>query len=467
MVAMLPTIPLNERAPAELIALASPAKQRQFYKSLSEDDAEELLYDWLGFWARPKQRVPETLGKEHLIWMILSGRGWGKSRTGGETIKYLVEEKGYRHIALIGRTAADVRDVMVEGPSGLLNCYPPEERPIYEPAKRRITFANGAVAHTYSADKPDQLRGPQHDLVWADELAAWRYEDAWDQTMFGLRLGKAPIAIITTTPRPTKIIKELAADPTVYLTVGTTYENAANLAGPALKRLIDKYAGTTLGQQELEAKILSDTPGALWTRDILSEHRKKQEEVPDLVRVVVGIDPATTSNENSAETGIVAVGIDRFKHIYVLDDWSMQGRPSEWAKRGIELYNLHDADRIVAEVNQGGDMVETTIRTEAPSISIKQVRATKGKYTRAEPVSALYEQGRVHHVGIFSELEDQMCTWIPTDAKSPDRIDALVWAITELALKNNGKTTTSKAKVKGMYPSQTRKQDAWERNRRR
>ena len=466
MVAMLPAIPLDERSPAGLLAQAAPRKQRQFYNSLSEEEARALLYEWQGFWARPKQRIPETLGTDHFIWMLLAGRGFGKSRSGAEAVKYLVEECGYRHVALVGRTAADVRDVMVEGPSGLLSVYPPEQRPIYEPAKRRITFHNGATATTYSADKPDQLRGPQHDLAWCDELAAWRYEDAWDQLQFGMRLGTAPITIITTTPRPTKLIKELAKDPDVYLTVGTTFENAANLAGPALKRLLDRYHGTRLGQQELEARILSDTPGALWTRAMIDLHRKKQVDVPDLVRVVVGIDPATSSNETSSETGIVAAGMDRFKQIYVLDDYSLQGRPSEWAQKAIELYNLHDADRIVAEVNQGGDMVETTLRIEAPAISIKQVRATKGKYTRAEPVSALYEQGRVSHVGGFSELEDQMCTWVPTDAKSPDRIDALVWAITELALKNNGRKATAKARVKNIYPSQKRKHNAWERNRR-
>jgi phage terminase large subunit-like protein len=257
----------------------------------------------------------------------------------------------------------------------------------------------------------------------------------------------------------------LVADPTTLVTKGSTFENAGNLAGSALRQLLKKYGGTRLGLQELEAHILEDTPGALWTRSILDEFRVQREIVPDLVRVVVGVDPAATATKDSDETGIVAVGIDRFKHIYVLDDYSMKGRPQAWAKRAVALYDIHKGDRIVAEVNNGGDMVETTIRSVNKKVSFKQVRATKGKYTRAEPVSALYEQGLVHHVGALGELEDQMCTWLPGDA-SPDRIDALVWAISELALKNKGKTASAKAKVTGMYASRNRSKNKWEKAKR-
>lgn len=458
----IPQIDIALLSPAEKIARLPHDEQDAFYDSLTEEETEILLDDWQNFWARPKQRFPDGLLDTFDTWLIIAGRGYGKTRLGAETIKYMVEELGYRRIALVGRTAADVRDVMIEGQSGLLSVFPEGQKPLYEPAKRRVTFANGAIATTYSADKPDQLRGPQHDGAWSDELAAWRYAEAYDQLMFGLRLGNHPINIITTTPRPTKIIKELVKDPDVILTRGSTFENAANLAKSALKKLLKKYGGTRMGLQELEAHILEDTPGALWTREILDTFRVNDYDVPDLVRVLIGVDPAVTATESSDETGIIAVGVDRFGHYYVLDDFSLVARPQEWAKRAVALYDLHDADRMVAEVNNGGDMVETTVRTVRKNISFKQVRATKGKYTRAEPVSALYEQGLVHHVGAFGELEDQMCTWLPGDSKSPDRVDALVWALSQLALKNKGRRATSRAKVTNMYSSRSRNKNGWE-----
>lgn len=396
--------------------------------SLSDEEAAHLLFDW-AFWAREKQLPPA--GGEWLTWLIMAGRGFGKTRTGAEFVRWSVMERGYRRVALVGRTAADVRDVMVEGESGLLSVFPAWMRPHYEPSKRRITFPNGAIATTYSGDKPDQLRGPQHDLAWCDEMAAWRYPESWDQLQFGLRLGEHPRSVVTTTPRPTKLIRELLSDETVHVTVGTTYENAANLAPPALAAFEKRYGGTRLGRQELLAEVLDDVPGALWTRYVLETARVKT--APELVRVVVGIDPAVTSTDESNETGIVVCGMDAKGDGYVLDDVSLRGTPSEWAKRAIRAYHLHEADRVIAEVNQGGEMVEQTIRTEDRSISFKAVRASKGKHTRAEPISALYEQGRVHHVGAFAELEDQMCTWVPGE-DSPDRLDALVWALTELML---------------------------------
>lgn len=460
----IPQIDPAEYSPAEHIARLPLQQQQAFYDSLSEEEADLLLYDWEGFWARPKQRFPQSILQGFKdTWMIMAGRGWGKSRCGAEAVKLLVE-KGYRHIALVARVASDARDVMVEGVSGILSVFPPGQKPLYEPAKRKLTFVNGAIAHTYSADKPDQLRGPQHDAAWCDELAAWRYDEAYDQLMFGLRIGTHPIAVITTTPRPTAIVRELVADPDTVLTHGSTFENAGNLAGRALKKLLKKYAGTRLGLQELDAQILDDTPGALWTRETLEHSRVSDEDVPDLVRVVVAVDPSVTATEESDETGIVAAGVDRHGHFYVLDDYSLVASPNEWAQQVVDLYDLHDADKIIAEVNQGGDMVETTIRTVRKNISFKQIRATKGKYTRAEPVSSLYEQGLVHHVGVFSELEDQMCTWVPGDGRSPDRLDALVWALTELGLKNKGRRASGRTHVTNMYSSRKRRsRNGWNR----
>lgn len=349
-------------------------------------------------------------------------------------MRYCVEEKGYRRIALVARTAADCRDTMVEGEAGLLSVFPPWQKPNYEPSKRRVTFHTGAIATTYSGDKPDQLRGPAHDLAWSDELAAWRYPESWDMLQMGLRVGDRPINVVTTTPRPTKIIRELHKDELCVTTFGTTYENLDNLPAPMVAYLKRKYEGTRLGRQELLADILDDVPGALWTRAIIDDNRRN--DYPPQKRVVVAIDPAVTNTEDSSETGIIVAGIDRQNHGYVLEDCTMKGSPSQWAKRAIHAYYVHEADRIVVETNNGGDMLEHTIHTEDDSVPVKQVRASRGKHTRAEPISALYEQERVSHVGVFAELEDQLCTWMPGD-DSPDRLDALVWAFTALMLNNH------------------------------
>lgn len=399
--------------------------------SLSTEARAGLLYNWL-FWARDKQLMPdELLTTQKNTWLIMAGRGFGKTRTGAETVRWLVENCGYRHVAIIGRTAGDVRDVMIDGPSGLLSIYPAWDKPTYEPSKRRITFQNGAVATTFSADQPDQMRGPNTDLVWSDELAAWRYGDAWDQAQFGLRLGDHPLNVVTTTPRPTALVRSLINDPGTIVTSGTTYENAANLAQKALDYYRRKYEGTRLGRQELLAQVLDDVPGALWSRNNIEKHRVTSS--PDLTRIVVAIDPAMTATNDSNETGIVVAGIAADKRGYVLEDLTLRGTPEEWARQAVTAYHKYNADRIVAEVNNGGDMVETVIRTIDRNVSFKAVRASKGKATRAEPVSALYEQGRVSHLGMFAELEDQLCTWLPGEV-SPDRLDALVWALTELML---------------------------------
>lgn len=365
------------------------------------------------------------------MWLILAGRGFGKTRTGAEWVRAQIERHGRRRVALVARTTADARDTMVEGESGLLACCPPWCRPRYEPSKRRLTWPNGAMATTYSGDRPDQLRGPQHDAAWADELAAWRYPDAWDQLLFGLRLGIGPRAVVTTTPRPTPLVVALLADPRVIVTRGTTLENRANLAPTTLDALLTRYEGTRLGRQELYAEVLTDPPGALWRRDALDAARV--DRAPDLVRVVVGVDPAATHGEGSDETGIVVAGLGADGHGYVLEDASLRASPAGWGARAVEAYHRHAADRIVAETNQGGDMVALTLRTIDATVPVRPVRATRAKRSRAEPVAALYEQSRVHHVGAWPELEDQLCQWTP-GAPSPDRLDALVWALTELML---------------------------------
>lgn len=361
----------------------------------------------------------------------MAGRGFGKTRTGAEWVRWKVETGQCKRLALIGQTTADVRDVMIEGESGLLAVSPPWFKPVYYPSKRKVIWPNGAYALTFSAEEPDQLRGPQHDGGWADEIAKWRYaDDTWSNFMFGLRLGANPQCVATGTPSPTKLIRELIEDPQVVISRGSTYENRANLAPRFLQQVIRKYEGTRLGRQELLAELLLDTPGALWRlAEMIEAHRRRN--VPEFRRIVVAVDPAVTSGEDSAETGIVVVALGQDDHGYVLEDRSLRGTPTEWATEVIATYHKWQADRVIAETNNGGDLVETTIRMIDDKVSYRGVRAARGKLPRAEPVSALYEQGRVHHVGAFKELEDQMCTWVP-GAKSPDHLDALVWGLTEL-----------------------------------
>jgi len=340
-----------------------------------------------------------------------------------------------RRIALVAPTAADARGVMVEGESGLLAICPAEERPDYEPSRHQLTWPNGAIATTYSADEPDRLRGPQHDLAWCDELAAWRYPQAWDMLLLGLRLGADPRAVVTTTPRPTKLIEALLADPKIVVTRGSTSENRDNLAPAFLDQIVRRYEGTRLGRQELDAEILEDVPGALWSHAVIDAARVAA--IPQLTRIVVAIDPAVSSDEHSDETGIVVAGKDANGHGYVLADLSGRYTPTEWARAPITAYRAHDADRIVAEVNNGGDMVEATLRMVDPTVPFTAVHAARGKVARAEPVAALYEQGRVHHLGALPRLEDQMCGFVhdfdrAAAGYSPDRVDALVWALSEL-----------------------------------
>lgn len=405
---------------------------------MAKTPAELEALEWLwAFWARPGQTEPPG---DWTAWLILAGRGYGKTRTAAEWARAQAERMPGSRGALVARTAADTRDVLVEGESGILAVSPPRFMPVYEPSKRRVTWPNGSVATLYSADKPDLLRGPQHHWAIADELAAWRYPEAWDMLMMGLRLGNHPRVLIATTPRPTKIIRELLKDSTTAVTRGSTFDNRSNLAPAFFRQIIKRYEGTRLGRQELYAEVLDDVPGALWTRDTLDDGRVSH--FPALSRIVVAIDPATTVTEESNETGIIVAGIDENEHGYVLEDGTVRGSPAQWAETAVKLYDRWSADRVIAETNQGGDMVEHTVRTAARdmaergerttrNVSFRQVRATRGKHTRAEPVSALYEQKRIHHVGMFAELEDQMCTWVPGE-DSPDRMDACVWAFTDL-----------------------------------
>ena len=388
-------------------------------------------------WARPSQLEPPGNWR---TWIILAGRGFGKTRSGAEWIRGQVESGYYSRVALVGATASDVRDVIVEGESGILAISSPTFRPKYEPSKRRLTWPNGAIATTFSADEPDRFRGPQHDAAWLDELAAWKYPEAYDQIQFGLRLGKNPRQIITTTPRPTKLIKSIIADNTTYVTRGSTYDNKDNLAPAFLEQIQKKYEGTRLGRQELNAEILDDNPNALWNFSNIDEYRVYRAPIT-LSRVIVGIDPAVTNNDGSNETGIIVCGIGSDEHGYVLADRTLSSSPEEWARAAVHAYYEFGADRIVGEVNNGGDMIEAVIRNVDKNVAYTSVRATKGKAIRAEPIAALYEQGRMHHVGYFPKLEDQCCNFDPQDYldsarrknnDSPDRMDAMVWAFTEL-----------------------------------
>jgi len=415
---------------AEAFTRLPEAERIQRLDELSDEAYVELLHDW-EFWARTNQKLPPG---RWTTWLILAGRGYGKTRTGAEVVREWV--KTNRFVNLIGPTADDARDIMIEGESGILAICPKHERPKYQPSKRRLVWPNGATSLIFTADEPERLRGKQHCKFWGDEVAAWRYAESWDQARLGLRLGDNPQAVVTTTPKPTKLVKELMADPSTHVTRGTTYENRDNLAPAFLSEVITKYEGTRLGRQELNAEVLEDNPNALWTRANIDEHRIASDKLPALTRIVVPIDPAVTSNEDSDETGIVPVGRDAQHppHFYVLDDLSLIATPAGWARRAITAYHDLKADRIVGEVNNGGDMVESTLRNVDENISYIAVHASRAKITRAEPIAALYEQGRVHHVGSYPKLEDQMCEWDPTLGElSPDRMDSLVWGITELA----------------------------------
>lgn len=407
--------------------------------------AEELAYTW-PFWARPQQMAPSG---DWNTWFINAGRGFGKTRAGVEWVRGLVK-KGYKRIAAIAATNSDIERVMINGESGFLSrCWEgdktdkgvPIGKPVWSPTKRLLTWENGAYVQFFSAEEPERLRGPQFEAAWCDELAAWNKDrDTWDMLQFCLRLGKHPQVCVTTTPKPTKLVRDIMKNPNTVVTYGSTFDNSANLAATYLQSVKDMYDGTRLGRQELYAEVLDEASGALWTRELLS---KCEVEVDDplafsetLARVVVSVDPAVSSNAESDMTGIVVAGMDINGVCYILHDATERYTPEGWAAKAIELYHLYGADRIVAERNQGGEMVRYTFKTIDETIPIKLVHASRGKFARAEPVSSLYERGRVKHVRGLDLLEDQMVQWEPLGSiGSPDRLDAMVWAVTELALK--------------------------------
>lgn len=392
------------------------------------------------FWGRIGKQLPPE-GGAWRSWLILGGRGAGKTRAGAEWVRAralgLWQETGPRseRIAIVAPTLHEARSVMIEGKSGLLGVHMEDERPRYEPSKRLLTWPNGTIAQVYSADAPEALRGPQFDLAWCDELAKWKYAEAvWDMLAFGLRLGEHPRVLVTTTPRPVPLIKTLLADEGTVVMRSATADNRAHLAERFWKAVTERYGGTRLGRQELDGELIDDDPGALFRRDAIEAQRIRQ--APSLRRVVVAVDPPASHGRKSNACGIVCAGLGEDGRVYVLDDCSVHGvRPGQWAAAVVALYHGRQAGRVVAEVNQGGAMVEAVLREVDASVSYRAVHAKAGKRTRAEPVAALYEQGRVSHVGAFPELEDEMCSAIGEGRKSPDRLDALVWAVTDLVLR--------------------------------
>ncbi len=388
-----------------MLALLPEAERQAAIDALPAETKAALAFHW-PFWARQNQLEPEG---QWTYWLILAGRGFGKTRTGAETVRKWVRTCDM--VNLIGATVDDARDIMIEGESGILAICPDGERPDYRKSERKLIWPNGAVSLVFTADEPERLRGKQHKKLWADEMAAWRYQEAWDQAKFGLRLGDRPQAVITTTPRPVRNLVDLLNDRATVSTRGTTYENRSNLAPTFFQEIVKRYEGTRLGRQELNAELLLDVPGALWTREMIRHMPIKS--IPPLNRIVVAIDPPATSQENSNECGIVAAGMAGTDSAYVLADRSAVMSPREWAVAAVNLYREMGADLIVAEVNQGGEMVEAVIRSVDPMVPFKAVRASRGKYIRAEPVSALYARGVVSHCEQFEALEDQMCTFTP------------------------------------------------------
>ncbi|WP_204362770.1 DNA-packaging protein [Litorivita pollutaquae] len=432
------------RSGAGWIASAEPAVQDAFLNELSEGELLALPY-LFEFWALDHQLPPEG---DWRSWVIMGGRGAGKTRAGAEWVRSVVEgprpmDKGRcSRLALVGETIDQVREVMVFGESGILACSPPDRRPEWQASRKRLLWPNGATAQVFSAHDPESLRGPQFDGAWVDELAKWkRAQDTWDMLQFGLRLGETPQVCITTTPRNVGVLKQILASPSTVTTSAPTEANAAYLADSFLEEVRARYAGTRLGRQELDGVLLEDAEGALWTSALLEE--LQVEAVPEFDRIVVAVDPPVSGKETSDECGIVVVGactsgpVHEWK-AYVLEDASIgAATPTRWATAAITAMEKWGAERLVAEVNQGGDLVESVIRQVDPLVPLKKVHASRGKVARAEPVSALYEQGRVKHLRGLGALEDQMCRMTAQGYEgknSPDRVDALVWALTELMI---------------------------------
>jgi phage terminase large subunit-like protein len=420
---------MQNHSPAQLLAsLPEPERQARL-DELPEEVKAHLKWHW-PFWARPNQLAPEGNWQ---TWLALAGRGFGKTEAGAQWVRQRVNE-GARSIALVAETQKDLEEVMV---ARLLKISPPDEMPKVRYKPVRITWPNGAEALGYNGTEPDQLRGPEFDTAWVDELAKYRYaRDLWDMLQFTMRKGDDPRVFVTTTPRPIPVLREIIADPSTVITRGKTMDNAANLAPSFMKAVIDRYSGTRLGRQELDAEMLDDVPGALWTRNMLDETRIKDQ--PNCRRIVVAVDPSGTAGDDGGDdVGIVIAGLGIDGRGYVLGDWSCNLSPDGWGRRVGEAYAHYKADRIVAERNFGGAMVEAVIKAVDKKLPVTLVTASRGKVARAEPIAALYEQGRVSHVGSFAQLEDQLCSMTPSGYmgdNSPDRADALVWALSELML---------------------------------
>lgn len=429
------------------LAEIDPEGLEKALAGLSLTELTALQYDWK-FWARANQMPPSW---EWTYWLLLAGRGFGKTRVGAEWTRMMAQygRPGGGRIAIVAPTNRDIRETMVEGESGILAVCPPWFKAKYEPSKSRVVFENGVIAMLFSAEEPDRLRGPQCGAFWCDEICAWTHlEETWSNLQFGFRLGKKPQGVITTTPRPVKRVRELLKRErtednltgTVAITRGSTYENRANLAEPFFEEVITAYEGTRLGRQELDGEVLEDNPNALFKQEWFDKNRL--EYVPaDLQRICVGVDPQVKENIDSDEAGIVTAGkkeVDGVMHYYVIADDSMKPETTdEWGRQAVKSYFLHQADVVVAEINNGGTLVVKNITNINNEIPVEEVTATRGKTIRAEPIATLFEQGRVHMCGKFGKLETQCVEWDPTmtakQQKSPDRMDAMVWAISYLS----------------------------------
>lgn len=446
-------IDISKMSEADKFLLIPIEKRQKILNSFSKEELAALKYNWK-FNQRPAQREPEGDWSD---WLILAGRSWGKTKCGSEWIRSLIDSNQAGRIALVGRTPGDVRDVMLEGDSGIMNVFPPHQRPTYQPALRKVTFYNGAVAYTYSSAEPNALRGPQHDAAWGDEPAAWYYpEETYNMLKMGLRLGKNPRMVLTTTPRPIPFINSLLyqvdhdgnilkdgdgnylRNPATAISTGTSWENQNNVSAKWFSDLERMYVGTRLGRQELYAELLADVEGALITQAILDRARfippfiNNEYKMPEFKVIGIGVDPATTNNKTSDTTGIIvgALGVDGIG--YILEDLTMKGSPDEWGNAVNNAYLKHFAGKIVAESNQGGDMVKYVLKTINPNLPITLIHASTSKSARAQPIAALYEQGRIKHIGSHAKLESEWITWVPGEGESPGRIDAEVHLLTNL-----------------------------------
>lgn len=466
---------MNNLTDAEFFADSSAQERRALFFSLNRRQQQDVLYHW-NFWARPEQRPPAG---DWSIWLIMAGRGFGKTRAGAEWVRQIAECDGSARLALVGANYAETRTVMVEGESGLLSIAPPKHRPNWEPSLKRLTWENGAQAHLYSAAEPEGLRGPQNSHAWCDEIAKWinnagQAEAAWDNLKMGLRLGYRPQMVATTTPRPVPLVRALANGEAV-ITRGRTQDNDLHLPVAFLTAMEGDYGGTRLGRQELDGELIEDVEGALWTRamiegcrvdairhaELVSASRASGLANPNghkgtarrsgsrirsgmtdiMTRIVIGVDPPASAKGDAC--GIIVAGLGADGKAYVLADASVEkASPETWARKVADAADRFDADRVIAESNQGGAMVQSVLQAAKISLPVKLVHASRGKVARAEPVAALYENGRVHHVGAFPQLEDEMCGLLiggcyEGPGRSPDRADALVWALTELMLGKN------------------------------